>query len=166
MSSWSKVWDVEGVTSLAVLPNGVCSWSAVDSSLVVALCFLLSHTLSKVHLRQKQLEVESRKGDFVSTKRHWTPPKSCGSQSSEWEERKKSKVGSGSLCEPRTPTSDTLLKCVCLFFFKATGTESACAVAWRQREEGSGWHGLRVVPPKLQTSASVATHARDPSWRE
>ena len=29
-------------------------------------------------------------------------PKSCGSQSSEWEERKKSRVGSGSLCEPRT----------------------------------------------------------------
>ena len=31
MSSWSKVWDVEGVTSLAVLPIGVCSrseWAA------------------------------------------------------------------------------------------------------------------------------------------
>ena len=27
VSSWSKVWDVEGITSLAVLPNGVCSRS-------------------------------------------------------------------------------------------------------------------------------------------
>ena len=38
---------------------------------------------------------------FVEMKRYWTLPKSCGSQSSEWEERKKSRAGSGSLCEPR-----------------------------------------------------------------
>ena len=36
--------------------------------------------------------MESRKGDFVETKRCWTLPKSCGSQSSEWEERKKSRA--------------------------------------------------------------------------
>ena len=51
--------------------------------LVVALCFLLSHLQSQVHRRKKQLEVESGKGDFVSTKRYWTHPKSCGSQSLE-----------------------------------------------------------------------------------
>ena len=65
---------------------------------VEALCFLLFRLLSQVDRRQKQREVESRKGDLFSTKRYWTHPKSCGSQSSEWEERKKSRVGSGSLC--------------------------------------------------------------------
>ena len=69
--------------------------------LVVALCFLLSHLLSQVHRRQKKLEVESGKGDFVSTKKFWTLPKSCGSQSSESEERKKSRAKRGSLCTRR-----------------------------------------------------------------
>ena len=39
------------------------------------------------------------KGDLVSTKRYWTLPKSCGSQSLEWEERKKIRAKRGSLCE-------------------------------------------------------------------
>ena len=42
--------------------------------------FLLSHLLSQFHRRQKQLEVESEKGDFVSTQRDLTLPKSCGRQ--------------------------------------------------------------------------------------
>ena len=42
--------------------------------------------------RQEQLS------DFVETKKYWTLPKSCGSQSSEWEERKKSRAKRGSLC--------------------------------------------------------------------
>ena len=42
--------------------------------------------------RQQQLS------DFVETKKYWTLPKSCGSQSSEWEERKKSRAKRGSLC--------------------------------------------------------------------
>ena len=49
-----------------------------------------------------RLEVESTKGDFVSTKRCWTLAKSCGSQSSEWEERKKIRAKRGSLCARRT----------------------------------------------------------------
>ena len=53
------------------------------------------HLLSQVHRRQKQLS------DFVETKKYWTLPKSCGSQSSEWEERKKSRVKRGSLCACR-----------------------------------------------------------------
>ena len=48
--------------------------------------------------RQNQLEVEIRKGDFVSTKWYWTLPKSCDRQLWEWEERKKSR---GSLCARR-----------------------------------------------------------------
>ena len=36
---------------------------------------------------QKQLS------DFVETLKYWTLPKSCGSQSSEWKERKKSSAG-------------------------------------------------------------------------
>ena len=63
--------------------------------LLVCLCFLLSHLLSQVHRRQKQLS------DFVETKKYWALPKSCGSQSSEWEERKKSRGKSGSLCARR-----------------------------------------------------------------
>ena len=63
----------------------------------VCLCFLLSHLLSQVHRRQKQLS------DFVETKKYWTLPKSCGSQSSEWEERKKSRGKRGSLCARRKP---------------------------------------------------------------
>ena len=50
------------------------------------------------HRRQKQREVESMKGNLVSTKRYWTLPKSCGSQSSELEERKKIRTKRGSLC--------------------------------------------------------------------
>ena len=71
-------------------PRDSCAGVDVDSS---PRCggFLMSHLLSQVHRRQKQFEVESGKGDFVSTKRYWTLPKSCGSQSSEWEERKKSR---------------------------------------------------------------------------
>ena len=83
---------MEGVTTLAVLPNGVCSRSG--SGLLPSLCFLLSHLLSQVHR-------ESRKGDFVSTKKYWTLPKSCGSQSSKWEELKKSRAKRGSLCARR-----------------------------------------------------------------
>ena len=70
---------------------------------VEALCFLVFHLLSQVHWRQKQLEVESMKGDLVSTKRYWTLPKSRGSQSSVWEERKKIRAKRGSLCEPCKP---------------------------------------------------------------
>ena len=61
----------------------------------VCLCFLLSHLLSPVHRRQKQLS------DFVETKKYSTLPKSCGSQSSEWEERMKSRAKRGSLCARR-----------------------------------------------------------------
>ena len=50
---------------------------------------------------RRSSEVESKKGDFVETKRYWTLPERCCSLSSEWEERKKSRAGSGSLCEPR-----------------------------------------------------------------
>ena len=67
----------------------------------VCLCFLLSHHLSQVHRRQKQLS------DFVETKKYWTLPKSCGSQSSEWEERKKSRAKRGSLCA-RDPSRKTV----------------------------------------------------------
>ena len=120
------------MTSLAVLPSGVCSRS--ECGLLSSLCFLLSHLVSQVHRRQKQLEVESRKGDFVSTKRYWTLPKSCGSQSSEWEERKKSRVGSGSLCEPRksrktvTPATDC-----CLFPLVEKGNVAGCLQLRRPR---------------------------------
>ena len=61
----------------------------------VCLCFLLSHLLSQDHRRQTQLS------DFVETKKYWTLPKSFGSQSSEWEERKKSRGKRGSLCARR-----------------------------------------------------------------
>ena len=65
----------------------------------MALCFLLSHLLSQVH--RGGGGGESRKGDFVSTKKYWTLPKSCGSQSSEWEELRKSRAKRGSLCARR-----------------------------------------------------------------
>ena len=39
--------------------------------------------------------------DFVETKKYWTLPKSCGSQSWECEERKKSRGKRGSLCARR-----------------------------------------------------------------
>ena len=64
----------------------------------VSLCPI---SLSQVLRRQKQVEVESGKVDFVSTKKFWTLSKSCGSQSSEWEERKKSRVKRGSVCARR-----------------------------------------------------------------
>ena len=70
---------MEGVTSLAVLLSGVCSRSECGllSSLwrCVSFCPISSG-------RKKQLKAESRKGDFVSTKRY------C-------------RAGRGSLCEPR-----------------------------------------------------------------
>ena len=71
-----------------------CTHGHCNSHIVlrVCLCFLLSHHLSQVHRRQKQLS------DLVETKKYWTLPKSCGSQSSELEERKKSRAKRGSLC--------------------------------------------------------------------
>ena len=71
-----------------------CTDSHCNSLIVlrVCLCFFLSHLLSQVHWRQKQLS------DFVETKKYWTLKKSCGSQSSEWDERKKSRAKRGSLC--------------------------------------------------------------------
>ena len=42
-----------------------------------------------------------RAGRVELTKKYWTLPKSCGSQSSEWEERKKSRAKRGSLCARR-----------------------------------------------------------------
>ena len=56
---------------------------------------------SQGHRRQKQLEVESGEGDFVSTKKYLTLRKSCGCQSSEREERKTSKAKRGSICTRR-----------------------------------------------------------------
>ena len=82
----------------------------------VVLCFLLSHALSQVHRRQKQLEVESR---------YWRLPKSCGSQPSVWEERKKSSAKRGSLCEPRktvAPTTDC-----CIFPLAEQGNVAGCS---------------------------------------
>ena len=54
-----------------------CTDSHCNSLIVlrVCLCFLLSHLLSQVHRRQKQMS------DFVETKKYWTLPKSCGGQS-------------------------------------------------------------------------------------
>ena len=74
-----------------------CTDSHCNSHIVlrVCLCFLLSHLLSQVHRRQKQLS------DFVEKKKYWTLPKSCGSQVSEPEERKKSRGKRGSLCARR-----------------------------------------------------------------
>ena len=40
VSSWSKVWDEEGVTSLAVLPNGSAARVNVDSSPRCGVVFL------------------------------------------------------------------------------------------------------------------------------
>ena len=62
--------------------------------------FLVFHLLSQVHWRQKQLELE---WPPVAKKRYWTLPKSRGSQSSEWAERKKIGAKRGSLCEPCKP---------------------------------------------------------------
>ena len=45
----------------------------------------------------------ARRATSSQTKRYRTLLESCGSLSSEWEERKKSNAGSGSLCEPRKP---------------------------------------------------------------
>ena len=92
------------MTPLALLPNGVCSWSECGlSPLVVAFCFLVSHLLSQVHRRQKQLS------DFVETRKYRSLPKICGSQSSEWEECKKSRAKRGSLDTRRT--SRTTVTC-------------------------------------------------------
>ena len=66
--------------------------TVLTATATVTLCFFLSHLRSQVHWRQKELS------DFVETKKCWTLPKSCGSQSSEWEERKKSRAKGGSLC--------------------------------------------------------------------
>ena len=94
---------------------------------------------TSVALAEIQLEVESTKGDAVSTKRYWSLTKSCGSQSSEWEERKKSRVGRGSLCEPCKPRKTV-----------------TC-------------HGLGVVEPvyhqaSLRGSWSTAVEAPEHSW--
>ena len=53
--------------------------TVLTATATVTLCFLLSHLPSQVHRRQKQLS------NFVKTKKYWTLPKSCGSQSSERE---------------------------------------------------------------------------------
>ena len=55
-------------------------------------------------------EVESLKNDVADTQRSLAadqelaakPAESCGSQSSEWEERQKSRLGEGAPCESRT----------------------------------------------------------------
>ena len=74
---------MEGVPSIAALPNGVCSRSecGLFPSLWRCVSFR-SHLLSQVHWEQKQLEVESGNGDFVETKKYWPLPKSCGSHRS------------------------------------------------------------------------------------
>ena len=57
MSSWSKVWDVECVTSLAVLPNAVCNRS--ECGLLPTLWRCVSFCPISYH-------------------KYWTLPKSCG----------------------------------------------------------------------------------------
>ena len=57
-----------------------------------ATCVFVLPFVPSPHRRQKQLS------DFVEAKKHWTRPKSCGSQSLEWEERKKSRAKRDSLC--------------------------------------------------------------------
>ena len=75
--------------------------TVLTATATVTLCFVCvcasfcPISYRKSTRRQKQLS------DFVETKKYWTLPKSCGSQSSEWEERKKSRAKRGSLCTRR-----------------------------------------------------------------
>ena len=103
----------------------------VDSSLrcgVVFSFFPISH--SQVHRRPKQLEVESGKGDFVSTKKYLTLPESCCSQSPEWEERKKSRAKRGSPCTRRGSR-----KTVTCAWSSRGGTRVPSGLIARQMEE-------------------------------
>ena len=97
--------------------------ATVTLSLRACLCFLLSHLLSQVHRRQKQLS------DFVETKKYWTLPKSCGTQSSEWEERNKSRAKRGSLCT--RDGSRKTVTCHCLRVVEPVYHQAL----WRQMEE-------------------------------
>ena len=95
VSSWSKVWDVEDVTSFAVLPNGVCSQSECGLLPSLWRCFSFCPISDHESIGGRN---SSR---LRATKKYWTLPKSCGSQSSGWEERKKSRAKRGSLCARR-----------------------------------------------------------------
>ena len=92
---------------------------------LLLLFFFLFRLLLQVDRRQKQLEVESMKGDLIATKRYWTLPKSCGSQSSEWEERKKR----GSLCA-RCRSRKTVT-CPCLRVVEPVFHQASLRGRWR-----------------------------------
>ena len=128
----------------------VLTATATVTYFVRVLCFLLSHLLSQVHRRQKQLS------DFVEMKKYWTLPKSCGSQSSEWEERKKSGAKRGSLCNVARQSHG--FRFICKFFFKKKILCEPAIIAaagrrlWRRPESNAaGAHVFNVMscPPRL-----------------
>ena len=88
--------------------------------------------------QQKQLS------DFVETKKYWTLLKSCGSQSSEWEERKKSRAKRGSLCtRDGSRKTVTLILFYLLFFFITLCEQAIIAAAgrrlrWRRESNAAG----------------------------
>ena len=100
VSSWSKVWDVEGVTFLAVLPNGVCSRS--DCGLPPSLWRCVSFCPISCH---KSIGGRSssrwRAGRSTSSRRRGTgrSRRVAAASRRSGEERKKSRAGRGSLCE-------------------------------------------------------------------
>ena len=105
-SSWPRVWDVEGVTSLAVLTDG-SSFGVKEDALFLRCFFTVRsvhhHKTTVMQSVQCRAEVESMTGDFAETKRFLTTDReltadlaeSYGSMSLTWEERWKSVVFTG-----------------------------------------------------------------------
>ena len=75
--------------------------TVLTATATVTLCFVCVFVLPFVPSPITSPPAQKQLSDFVSTKKYWTLPKSCGSKSSEWEERKKSRGKRGSLCARR-----------------------------------------------------------------
>ena len=110
MVGGERVWCVEGVTSLAVLPNGSAVGVKADALVDALFLCCLFHTLSqdKTTVRHSQQRRE----------RYWTLAQSCGNLSLEWA------VG-GALWNSRK--TGVALGCVLLFFPLQTGKLIAAA---------------------------------------
>ena len=112
MTTWAMAFP--RINCRATTATVLTATATVTLSLRVCLCFLLSHLLSEVHRRQKQLS------DFVETKKYWALPKSCGSRRSGRSARRAG-PRRGSLCTrggSRKTVTLILFHLFVWFFFK------------------------------------------------
>ena len=90
---------------------------------------------------------------------------SCGSRSSEWEERKKSRAGRGSLCEPRKSRKTVVRTFRVSSRHDTTYDQASLRLhEFRRTSNAAGAHALFSFvsfPPRLSQGLLFCLHARE-----